>query len=157
MLQILDNFDKEDYVELDRLRIWDFYLLFPNEIHKIKLKRNEKDIKKILQSYISATNNPYQIIIDDRKIFERIKPYQSAALKCLASYGLISKEMLSVSRIAVTSKDLLRNYIGKFDPLTPKEKNIITILTSHFYQMSMFGENGLKNRTGLMISKYDAK
>lgn len=30
-------------------------------------------------------------------------------------------------------------------------------MTSHFYKMSLYGANGLKNRTNLMESKYDAQ
>lgn len=157
MVQILDHFDGNDSVEVDRLRIWDFYLLFPNEIHKIKLKKDEKDIKNILQNYVKPKYNPYENIIDDRKIFERILFYQVSALKCLASYGIIDKDALNYNRVAVVSKDLLKKYIGIFGELPPREKNIIAILTSHFYHMSMFGPNGLKSRTNLMISKYDAK
>jgi hypothetical protein len=30
MLQLLTHFNKKEYVEVDRLRIWDFYVLFPS-------------------------------------------------------------------------------------------------------------------------------
>lgn len=38
MIQLLTNL-KKDYVELERLRIWDYYLAFPNEMTKIKFER----------------------------------------------------------------------------------------------------------------------
>jgi len=157
MLQLLTHFDKNEYVELDRLRIWDFYLLFPNKIHEIKLKRNEKDIKDILKKYISKKDNPYEVILENKKVFEKIKPYQISALHSLASYGIIDKKLLMHNRISIISKDTLKEYVSKFEELSPKENNLIAILTSHFYQISMFGENGLKSRTNLMESRYDAK
>lgn len=157
MLQLLLHFDRNEYVELDRIRIWDFYLLFPNKIHEIKLNRDEKDIKQILSRFISLKNNPYEVIFDNRKVFEKIKPYQIAALHCLASYGIIDKELLHENRVSIISKETLIIYTDKFQELSPREKNIIAILTSHFYQISMFGEDGLKNRTNLMESRYDAK
>ncbi len=156
-LQLLTHFNKNEYVEVDRLRIWDFYLLFPNKIHEVRLKREEGDIRKILKKYISKKENPYEVILENRKMFERIRPYQISALHCLASYGIIDKELLRDNRVSIISKELLQDYTNKFEELSPKEKNLISILTSHFYNMSMFGVDGLKDRSKLMVSKYDAK
>lgn len=156
MLHILTHFNKNDYVEIDRLRIWDFYLLFPNKIHLVKLKRDEDDIKALIKKYIPKKDNPYELFIDNRKMFERIKPYQLTAIKSLASYGIIDKEYLKTNRVTIVSKDILNEYTSKFEALNPREVNTINLLTSHFYQMSMFGDFGLKDRTNLLESKYDA-
>ncbi|HLS38652.1 MAG TPA: ABC-three component system middle component 5 [Sphingobacterium bovisgrunnientis] len=156
MLQILTHFDKNDYVEIERLRIWDFYLLFPDKISSIKLKQTEKDIKELIKTYIKKSDNPYELLLDNRKVFEKIKPYQLGALKCLASYGIIDKNYLSTNRVTIISKEILSNYSSKFEALSPKESNTISLLTSHFYLMSLYGESGLKSRTQLLESKYDA-
>jgi hypothetical protein len=156
MLQLLTYFDKKEFVELDRLRIWDFYLLFPDKIHTIKLKRDEEDVKKIMKNYILKKENPYEIVIDNRKMFEKIKPYQLTAIKSLASYGIINKEFLAENRVTIISKTLLEKYTSRFEQLSNKEVNVIKLLTSHFYQISMFGPMGLKDRTKLLESKYDA-
>lgn len=156
LLQILTHFDKNDYVETERLRIWDFYLLFPDKINTIKLKNTEKDIKDLIKDYIKQSNNPYELLLDNRKVFEKIKPYQLGALKCLASYGIINKNYIHTNRVTIISKEILSNYSSKFEALSPKESNAISLLTSHFYLMSLYGENGLKERTQLLESKYDA-
>jgi len=54
------------------------------------------------------------------------------------------------------NKEILNKYISELGELSPKEKNIISLLTSHFYLMSLYGIDGLKSRTNLMESKYDA-
>jgi hypothetical protein len=156
MLQILTRFNRNEYVETERLRIWDFYLLFPDKISNIKLKATEKDIKELIKDKIRKNDNPYEILLDNRKMFEKIKPYQLGALKCLASYGIIDKEALALNRVTIISKDILSIYANKFLPLVPKETNAISLLTSHFYLMSLYGEYGLKDRTKLLESKYDA-
>lgn len=155
-IQLLTYFDKSEYVELERIRIWDYYLLFPNKIHDITLKRNEQDVKKLMQQYIPKKENPYEVIMDNRKMFERIKPYQLTALKSLASYGIIDKNYLVSNRITVISKDVLQSYLEKYEKLSVREENVIKLLVTHFYQMSLFGVDGLKNRTQLLESKYDA-
>ncbi|MFT3909716.1 MAG: hypothetical protein QM737_09855 [Ferruginibacter sp.] len=157
LLQILTHFERKEYVEVDRLRIWDFYLLFPDQMDKIKLKQDEVDVKKLIKFYVVKQNNPYEEVIDNRKMFEKIKPYQLTAIKCLASYGIINKEYLKENRVTIISKAVLDKYVAKFEPLTPKERNVIGLMTSHFYEMSMFGPTGLKARTKLLESRYDAE
>ncbi|HEY0669165.1 MAG TPA: ABC-three component system middle component 5 [Sphingobacteriaceae bacterium] len=157
MLQLLTYFNRNEYVELERLRIWDFYLLFPDKVHSIKLRRDEDDIKQLRQSFIIKQNNPYENVMDDRKMFEKIKSYQITAIKCLASYGIINKEFLSENRVTIISKAVLEKYMTKFEPLSIKEQNVIKLMTSHFYFMTMFGPMGLKDRTHLLETRYDAQ
>lgn len=86
ILHFLNRFQAGDIIEVDRLRIWDFYLLFPNKINDIRLKQYESEIRKIKKEFIKDSDNPYEMITDERKIFERIKPYELNALNCIASY-----------------------------------------------------------------------
>lgn len=157
LLQILTHFKRKDYVEVDRLRIWDYFLLFPDQVHTIKLKQDETDIKKLIQNYIPKAINPYEEVLDNRKMFEKIKPYQLTAIKCLASYGIISKEFLKENRVTIISKDIIEKYIERFEPLSSRERNVIGLMTSHFYQIPMFGPAGLKAKTKLLESRYDAE
>lgn len=156
MIKLLAHFNQDGLIEIDRLRIWDYYLLYPNKMDKIKLKREEKDIKKIIKNYILTDDNPYEIVINDRKMFEKIKPYQMTAIKCLASYGIINKDYLQENRISNINKNIFSDYNEDFENLSIQEENAIKLLTSHFYQVSLFGIDGLKSRTGLLESKYDA-
>ncbi|MDP4285427.1 MAG: hypothetical protein Q8891_13455 [Bacteroidota bacterium] len=155
-LQFLNKFENGSLIEVERLRIWDFYLLFPNKTHDIRLKQNEGDIRKIRREYIKYSDNPYERVTEDRKIFEKIKPYQLAALNCIASYGIIDKASLNQQRVSIINKEILTQFINNFDKLSPKELNVIALMTSHFNQMSLFGTDGLKDRTKLMESRYDA-
>ncbi len=157
MLQILTHFSRNEYVEIDRLRVWDYYLLFPEQVHTIRLTKKEQDIRKLINSYISKIDNPYNSVLDNRKMFEKIKPYQLTAIKCLASHGIIKKEYVAENRVTIVSKQIIQKYVSQFEPLSPKELNIISLMTSHFYQMSMFGPDGLKARTKLLESRYDAE
>lgn len=157
LLNFLNRFNPGDIIEVDKLRIWDFYFLFPNKVHDIRLKKSECDIKRLKKEYIKQTNNPYEIIFEERKIFEKLKPYQLSALNCIASYGIVNKEMLTQQRVTIENKELLNEYISKFGELSPKEKNVISLMTLHFYDISLFGKDGLKSRTNLMESKYDAE
>lgn len=157
ILHLINRFENEQMIEVDRIRIWDFYLLFPDKIRDIKLKKDESDIRKLRKRFIAETNNPYEFIAEERKVFEKIKVYQLSALNCISSYGFIDQLSLTQERVVITNKVRLSNFVDQLGTLTPKENNVISLMTSHFYKMSLFGANGLKNRTNLMESKYDAQ
>ncbi|WP_370409004.1 ABC-three component system middle component 5 [Tenacibaculum dicentrarchi] len=156
LLHFLNKFENKTLIEIERIRIWDFYLLFPSKIHDIRLKQGESDIRKLRKQFIKDSKNPYEKISENRKVFEKIKPYQIAALNCIASYGIIDKSFLSQQRISIINKRILTEFVNNFEDLPPKEKNVIALMTSHFNQISLFGTDGLKNRTNLLESKYDA-
>lgn len=156
LLHFLNKFENQTILEIERVRIWDFYFLFPSKIHEIRLKQDESDIRKIRKDFIKDSNNPYERITDNRKIFEKIRPYQQAALNCIASYGIIDKLSLNQQMISIINKDILIEFVNNFEELTPKERNVIALMTTHFNKVSLFGTDGLKNRTNLIESKYDA-
>ena len=131
-------------------------MLFPSKIQEIRLKQDEVIIRRIRKVFSKDSNNPYEKVIENRKIFEKIRPYQQAALICIASYGIIDKSLLNQQRISIINKDILIEFINNFEELTPKEKNVIALMTSHFNQVSLFGKDGLKSRTNLIESRYDA-
>lgn len=95
LLHFLNKFENQTILEIERVRIWDFYLLFPSKIHEIRLKQDESDIRRIRKEFIKDSNNPYERITDNRKIFEKIRPYHQAALNCIASYGIIDKSSIA--------------------------------------------------------------
>lgn len=158
MIKLLAHFKEDDgVIEIDRLRIWDYYLLNPNKMQEIKLKREEKDIKDIIKQFITKPENTYEKVINDRKVFEKIKPYQMTAIKCLASYGIINKNYLNNNKITSISKEIFDKYSDDFKTLSVQEENAIKLLTSHFYNMPLLGNDGLKSKTRLLESRYDAQ
>ena len=155
MLHLLSKIEDDKVIEIDRIRIWDYYLLFTNEIFNIKPRKNKKEYNQLLKELNIKKNNPYQQIYDQRKTLEKIKPYQLSALNCLASYNIIDKEYLLKEEVKINSFDLLKRYTQSAGDLSDREKNIITIMTSFFRDISLIGNNGLKERSNLMESKYD--
>ncbi|MFK8288935.1 ABC-three component system middle component 5 [Capnocytophaga canimorsus] len=155
MLHLLNKVEDDKVIEIDRIRIWDYYLLFTNEILEIKPKKKEKEYRQLLKTLNIKKNNPYQQIYDQRKTLEKIKLYQMTALNCLASYNIIDKESLLKEEIKIISFELLKKYTESVGDLSDREKNIIAIMTSFFKDISLVGSNGLKERSNLIESKYD--
>jgi hypothetical protein len=150
MLQLV-TFMKQENVELDRIRIWDFYLTFPNEARKISYPTTLFELKKIFKK---RPENPYEDLIDPKRIIERMKPYQMSALRCLASYGLIDNDLLSKNIISKTDKKIPDELLKKINDLSIEKSNIIKLIIG-FHELPLYGKAGLKQRTGLIEFKYD--
>lgn len=55
LLHFLNKFENQTILEIERVRIWDFYLLFPSKIHEIRLKQDESE-KNLLKIQTILTN-----------------------------------------------------------------------------------------------------
>jgi len=152
MLQLV-TFMKQENVELDKIRIWDFYLTFPNEARKISYPKSLSELKKIFKK---RPENPYEDLIDSKRIINRMKPYQMAALRCLASYGLIDSDLLAKKIISKTDKEIPSELLNKINDLSVEKSNIIKLIIG-FHELPLYGKAGLKERTGLIEFKYDPR
>ncbi len=155
MLHILRDFGLEDSVEVDRLRIYDFYLLFPYKTYNIRLRPEEKDFRGQRQQYIKAKKNPYNESTNDRRLFEQLRPYQMIALSHLASYGLISPDHLLRQQVKVADVDKMRLVMEQLGDMPATESNVISWLNLCFRTTPLTGVYGLKYRTQLLEYKYD--
>ncbi|QHC85474.1 hypothetical protein AS589_12110 [Empedobacter brevis] len=149
MLQIL-NYAKQTEIELDRLRIWDFYLTFPNEARKITFPQDLRELKKIFKDKV---DNPYEDLIDPRRIAERMRPFQISALRYLASYGLIDNNLFLKNIIKRTDKEIPNELDEKLNEITTEKENILKLVWG-FNHLALWG---IKERTGLLEYRYDKK
>lgn len=152
MLQLLTHMKLEE-VEVDRLRIWDFYLTFPNEARNISYPNSLLELRGVFKK---RDSNPYEDLIDPKKIIERMKSFQLSALKCIASYGLIDTKLLAKNIVKRTSKEIPKELSDKFIELTIEKANIIKLIVG-FWELPLYGKLGLKDRTGLIEFKYDQR
>lgn len=152
MLQLL-NYMKQSEVELDRLRIWDFFLTFPNEARNISYPNALTELKRIFKK---KPENPYEDLIDSKRIIERMKPYQISALKCIASYGLIDSALFSKNIIKRTEKVIPKELLDRFNDLSDEKANILKLVVG-FNELPLYGKAGLKFRTGLIEFRYDQR
>ena len=155
MLLILRDFQQGDLVEVDRLRIYDFYLLFPYKAYKIRLRKDEQDFRKQLRQYVSPKQNPYNESTNDRRLFEQLRPYQMIALSHLASYGLISPRHLLRQQVKVADAQKMKQVMQQLGEGEAADRNVISWLNLCFRTTPLSGVYGLKYRTQLLEYKYD--
>lgn len=151
MLALLNKMNYET-VELDRLRVWDFYFLFPNEVAKhVKIIKELKKLKTVFKEI----QNPYEEIPDVKSLFERMKPFQITALKCLSSYEIIDSSFLSTKIIKYHKDKVPQELLNQLDSLSDGQENLIKLILSPFNDLPLYGQNGFKERTGLLEFRYD--
>jgi hypothetical protein len=153
MLQLL-SYSKEDEVDLDKLRIWDFYLTFPNLVKDISFP---SDLRHLKDRIFKEKDNPYEDVTDPKQVFEKMNSYQISAIKCLASYGFVDSKSLDKSKVRKTSKEIPPELMEKLNDLENQKGNVIKLLTSDLVTLPLFGDKGLKARTGLLEFKYDPR
>ncbi len=156
MANIASRLEDGESLDVDKVRIWDFYMLFPDKVYNIHL-RNDEDKLKVYRSIIKKQNNPYDYHGDNRKLFEWIKPVQVSALGCLVSCGVLNKEKFESGRVCLDDRDALAAFLQKAGTITVREQNVLSFMSYLSRAMSMTGEYGLKARTELLESKYDAE
>ena len=152
MLQLLSHMKQED-VEVDRLRIWDFYLTFPNEARNISYPNSLSELRGVFKK---KEPNPYEDLIDPKRILERMKSFQLSALKCIASYGLIDSKLLGKNIVKRTDKEIPSELLIKMKDLSIEKQNVIKLIVG-FWELPLYGKSGLKDRTGLIEFKYDQR
>lgn len=149
MLQLLSLMEESE-IELDKLRIWDFYLTFPNEARQITFPRDLFELKRIFKN---KPDNPYEDLIDPKRIAERMNPYQLSALRYLASYGLIDNNLFQKNIVKRTEKELPSEFQQKLSEINTEKENIIKLVKG----FNFLALRGLKERTGLLEFRYDRK
>jgi hypothetical protein len=143
---------RRDTVEVDRMRIWDFYFVFPREAKHISMPRD-------LFSFKSGFDdpNPYEELIDAQRTFDRMRPFQLTSYKHLAAHGLIDSEQLTQNTIKVTSKPIPNELLRSMSNLDTLQEKVISVLDGPLSGFPLNGPGGLKARTRLLDFRYDPR
>ena len=155
MAHILEKMNEQKAVEIDRVRIWDFYLLYPVQLNHVSLKIDETEIRQA-RKLLKLKETSYDYKGDIRKLFEWIKPFQVSALRCLVSCGILDKDEFENGSVKVADNGKLNAFVEAAGDVNVHEKNILKFLNFLFGGMPLTGAYGMKYRTNLLESKYDA-
>ena len=150
MLQLLETTPQKEY-DILRLRIMDFYLVFPSLIKQMSFPRDDVKLKKFFKNL-----EAYEEVKNPQVLFLRAEPYQMLACKYLEAMGLVDVEKMKdrvVLRTANALPEELANAVVKRTENMPEE--IISFLTTVVADLNMSGSKGLKTRTGLLEYRYD--
>lgn len=138
-------------IEIDKLKILDFYFVYPTELLNIKKPIGFKKYEKFLK----PEKNRYDTIRNPKRIFYRMNSIQSQAIRVLVAYGYFENTSFEEGSIKRTEKKLPDEILLKIQEANERNFNIISLLTGPLSEIDLYGHLGLKERTGLIEFRYD--
>ena len=147
MLQLLIKLKNEPH-DIEKLRILDFYLLFPQELDQVRFPRGMKGYQKGSHQNYEKIENPY-------RVFSRLEQFHLNALKCLAAYNLVDPFLLPLGKVQRTKQEIPNNLLKLLEAANSRCSREIDFLTGPFGDIDLYGKSGLKERTRLLEFKYD--
>lgn len=147
MLSIINHIDIEDGLEIEKLQLLDFYLLFPEQLNKFSFNRKMRKFKRHIPS-----ENTYSSIKRPILLFKKMESIQKLAINNLISLGFIKIDELRQGILKPTKKVIPQNLLEK---LVSRNNIFINILTE-MSQIPLEGEKGLKKRSNLIEYRYDS-
>jgi hypothetical protein len=138
-------------VELQRLRIWDFYLLFPDALTEVTLPRGNLALRRQLES----NRNSYDVMPDAKRAFARLEPMQQAAVGHLATKDLIDPKRLRDGKVARTAIPIPHELTRLIEERNVEQASLIKFLTTSFFDLELYGTQGVRQRTDLFDHRYD--
>lgn len=138
-------------IEIQKLRILDFFLCFPYELSKIRLPREHADMKRIA----SLLENEYHGPVSVKQMFRDMEHIQVAAFRSLAASSIFDQRQFELGVIERTSKSLEDDLVMKLDLAKLRDKVVVDYLVERLGAIRLYGSNGLKDRSGLMEYRYD--
>lgn len=142
ILKILKFLNVKEY-NIDRIRIYDYYLLFLNDIENITLPRDFYNYKNLVQS------NRYNKVDNPRYVFSQLENVQNVAFRAIASYGFIDKDLFDNDIIQISKIELPNDLLPE---LKAVEIKYMSFINSFFEKISL---RELKERTKLMEYRYE--
>lgn len=151
LLQILYYNPLKSY-ERDRVRMLDFFFVFPQQIKAIRLPKEYRRE----QGAASERPNPYHFSGTTAIVFSNMASWQDAALRLLLAKGMINRVALEKDDTVMVTGELspiLREIISVRNAgILPRLSFLVDVLDN----FPLRGKDGLKDRAGVMSYKYDS-
>ncbi|WP_369310559.1 ABC-three component system middle component 5 [Providencia rettgeri] len=148
MIALIDHLNT---AEVDKVRILDFYMIFPAMIANIRMPPTQSGAKSLARKY----KNEYRDPINSLSTFRDMHQIQMSALKCLAATGLIDLSKLEYGVITRTTTEIPNDLLITMQSFLNDKADISDFIINELSQFDLTGKDGLKDRTQLMEYRYD--
>jgi hypothetical protein len=153
-LRLRPLIDKNGPLYRDHVRVLDFYLLFPFRIEGIRLAPKHRKYRRLSQKY--EAKKPYGNQPEDRSVFGRMELMQLTAFGTLSKKNLIVPERWAAGEVLATEISIPAPLSPRVEEANAQEADLMTFLEVLITDYEFLGPNGLKDRTKLLESRYDA-
>jgi hypothetical protein len=138
----------------DKLRVADFYLLFPEKIGGIRLSPSLRAEAGRLKA---QPRFPYDRMPNASLLFARMEPTFQAAVQTMIYDKLLDLKEISNNRLALGAVNSLEGEVlERASQANTEEESLMKFLKRLVSEFEYLGTDGLKHRTGLEEFRYDA-
>jgi hypothetical protein len=141
-------------IELDRYRIIDYYLCFPDKLVDFRFQREHARYKKVSKEFYAEHSFEYSP--SGRVVLERMKPIQFAALETLAEEGFLEENSLYAFRVLLTDVMPSEHVSDRLSKRRSEHVELYDALSALLNDYDLLGPSGLKARADLLEYRYDA-
>lgn len=153
ILRLFPVIHRFDSLHHNQVRILDYYVLFPHRLSGIRFMPRHRKCKSLGNKY--NERKPYGEQPEDRALFNRMEPMQTAALQTLATRRFIEPDELLAGRVKVTSIPLPKELGERITAANNEDTALLDCLAVLASEYTLAGQDGLKDRTGLLEYRYD--
>ena len=138
-----------DILEYDRLRIYDFLLAFPSYTADVRLPKSLTKKKNMYKKYKNSYNN-----YDARTSFNNMQSIQKTVILHLEKLSILEK-IIDRNEFVIQKENIYYEFEKLINESESIDHNLLEFLNNDFNKLSLYGNNGLKDRTKLLEFKYD--
>lgn len=143
-----------EYIDLERYRLLDFYILFPHLLKKINPLPNQlRSYKKIL----SEIPDSFETMQNTKRVMHELEPLQTAAIHNLLAKQLIDIDSFKAKKLKRTSEEIPHPINLTIRSFELAQKEWFRMVANELPLINFNGDKGLKKRTGLMEFRYDTE
>jgi hypothetical protein len=148
-IKIRDNIET---LEFDKLRILDYYLLFPWRASNVRLLQQDLDIRRVAKAL--EAKKDYAVLPTGEVLLERMKSAHTAAIQTLVKDGYVLEDRFKIGVVAFTDQAIPLDIAARIAERNGQEPEVMTII-DRLKVYSLMGNDGLKGRTALLEYRYD--
>lgn len=141
-LKLLQSLEQKPY-EKDRLKIYDYFLLFTHELKSITMPRDFLKYKDI------SKRNRFNKVHDAKNTFIQLGHAQELGFSSMISYGFIDREYYLRDLLKINESDIANKITLEY---TESEEMYIEFIKLCFEKLPL---RELKERTNLMEYRYE--
>ena len=142
---LLNNLNKTE-IEIDKLKIYDFILLYPSFLHKMSLPQAYTHIRR------SIKINEYNNTNAEKIVFAQLNKIQNVSLNELASTSVIESKRLKNGYVKRTELLLPDNILKSITNQSGEKMKILEFIKNELDNIPV---SSLKERSGLIEYRYD--
>ncbi|MGY3307555.1 hypothetical protein ACVW06_000580 [Pantoea ananatis] len=151
LFRMMSIIERVDEVEIDKLKMLDFYILFPSLLNLVRMPRQFIKVKKDAERIRNEYHDPLNPVVT----FKDMKHIQEAAIKCMLAAGYIDAEFYGEGVVKRSSKIIPLNLKEKMDEFINDREPFSSFIIKKLSKFHLVGPDGLKSRTQLMEYRYD--